>query len=1199
MFALPKAEEMNPLLGQILNDQDKMKLQHHENNNNWEPIKEKYVSEDAWYLTRRLESILDKVHSKISMEELEARTNTPQYFVPNESWSNLGHLTGSTLRGVARLPRDLLMLENINEKTKPEVKDRCRGYLWKKGENLNRGEKRRYMVLLENGNLYYFKKQVKNVMATEKELSGLASGKIECHKVMSFQPSAYTKREFGIDLVTASRTWVFAAESEMEYSKWLEGLCCYVPFDAVATKYQRMLKLQDGNAIAQSDVRLALATEDTVGEIVQHVFDCYERALDALPLKKHVPEDYFLKVSGFRDYFINRDTPFCHYQHVRNCLLTKHTIRLTMVHKSEIAMRAQRSLSMQGSQYRYLNATNCKTEIRKTGISSSAVEWDIDEDTSTVYEENNDKAKQMLDRLQENSIGYTSDYKRPLRFCLIRLLNVPNYTLKCEKDNHNVVFVKKGLPSTKIKVRIDLNVCGYHTPLHTIETDIVHLHVVDNYKYAADLESLWIDMPIFYALLPHSAMLVFTIYAEDETCKEYTKIASTGMYLFNLQKELVQGVKYLSLLNNLYDAENGPFPQAVSPTAPLLHVQFEDFPKKILFQWKHRIYINPLLKQENVFKKCDWLSKLGSNQYLSRWKRRYFVLLHDKVCIRYYTSDNAQDQAPTGEINLEYAVVSDADEFNRLFTTSAINPGTRKERQTWCFKICCPSNGREYVLSAETKQQRQEWLDAILDVIDGHTNDAAGFEQDPSLQDFADKFEDKLLLSTARQNELKTVMSAARSHSSSEQSSVLDSLWEQLMYIMENDPLYEFSQVDRRRVWDFRRDFMEYPFALPCVLKCVNWMNPDDAKEAIALMKVWTPAKHRASYMVLLNKEYAHEEVRNFAVKQLRVLQPTDLKVYLPQLVQALKFEPYHASNLAALLIEYAIEAPCQFGFEFFWYLKVESHDEQYRERYAVILNSYLEVCGRKQSEILKLQDRLFSADGIFARICSMVKGRKKDGMEVMRKVMQDELGILNELLPNCFQLPLDSRIEVNKIVISKCRVMDSAKLPLWLEFENAEPGGDPVIIIFKSGDDVRQDCVTLQLIRLMDEIWRESGLDLSMEPYRCVATSPMTGLLQVVTSSVTTAMIHKRYGGVFGAYNETCFLDWIKDNNPEPKKLRNAINLFARSCAGYCVATHVLGIGDRHNDNIMVSCIVYYKLVNDYRCQLLGDIFILILDTF
>tara|TARA_B100000795_G_scaffold268672_1_gene256145 strand:+ start:7332 stop:8351 length:1020 start_codon:yes stop_codon:yes gene_type:complete len=201
-------------------------------------------------------------------------------------------------------------------------------------------------------------------------------------------------------------------------------------------------------------------------------------------------------------------------------------------------------------------------------------------------------------------------------------------------------------------------------------------------------------------------------------------------------------------------------------------------------------------------------------------------------------------------------------------------------------------------------------------------------------------------------------------------------------------------------------------------------------------------------------------------------------------------------------------------------------------------------------------------------------------------------LNKLQDRLPDEFSLPIDPRMMCCGVKVDKCRVMSSAKLPLWLVFENSDPLGDDVMVMFKAGDDLRQDTMVLQLIRNMDALWRQGGLDLCMSPYRCVATWHDGGMLEIVKNSATTAAIQSQYGGKYGgAFNEKVFDMWLKDNNSGIKKktkgskkktkkknveidhkLEAARLRFVRSCAGYCVATHVMGIGDRHNDNIMIK---------------------------
>uniref|UniRef100_A0A3P8XZM4 Phosphatidylinositol 4,5-bisphosphate 3-kinase catalytic subunit gamma isoform n=2 Tax=Esox lucius TaxID=8010 RepID=A0A3P8XZM4_ESOLU len=379
--------------------------------------------------------------------------------------------------------------------------------------------------------------------------------------------------------------------------------------------------------------------------------------------------------------------------------------------------------------------------------------------------------------------------------------------------------------------------------------------------------------------------------------------------------------------------------------------------------------------------------------------------------------------------------------------------------------------------------------------------------------------------------------------------------------------------TDKASMRRFREESVRYASNLPQFLRRVNWLSPGSVQEVHWLLSQWEPQELDVSVALeLLSVDFADEIVRKLAVQRLESLSNDEVLKYLLQLVQTLKVEPYHDSFLARFLIQRALRSK-RIGHFFFWYLRSEVVGSPFfRQRMAVVLEAYLLGCGQAMLNGFKRQMQAVDA---LREVASVVKRLYPDKMDLPSTAalkLQDLLRTCN--LPSDFQVPFDPRIRAGKILV-RCKIMASKKKPLWLEFscmDSPGPSYPPVGIIFKQGDDLRQDMLVLQTLVVMDSIWQEKSLGLNLVPYGCISTGHNIGMIEIVRDAVTIAAVQRIQGGTNGAFKNDALFNWLKEKCPIQEIPYQAMETFVTSCAGYCVATYVLGIGDRHNDNIMIT---------------------------
>ncbi|RXN00530.1 Phosphatidylinositol 4,5-bisphosphate 3-kinase catalytic subunit beta isoform [Acipenser ruthenus] len=344
----------------------------------------------------------------------------------------------------------------------------------------------------------------------------------------------------------------------------------------------------------------------------------------------------------------------------------------------------------------------------------------------------------------------------------------------------------------------------------------------------------------------------------------------------------------------------------------------------------------------------------------------------------------------------------------------------------------------------------------------------------------------------------------------------------ELKEIMERDPLYQLCENEKDLIWTLRYDCREnFPQSLPKLLLSVKWNKHEDMAQLQALLQIWPKLSPRDA-LELLDFNYPDQYVREYAVHCLRDMRQSEI-------------------HMPAVSVQFALilEAYCRGSIP------------------------HIEVLKRQVEALTKLK-----AVNELIKL-GTIKSTKSKAKEAMMTCLKQSA--YTETLSN-LQSPLNPSVILSGLNVEKCRFMDSKMKPLWIVYENKLLGGESLGIIIKNGDDLRQDMLTLQILRLMDMLWKEANLDLRIVPYGCLATGDKSGLIEVVSASETIANIQLTNSNVAAtaAFNKDALLNWLKEKN-SGDALERAIEEFTLSCAGYCVATYVLGIGDRHSDNIMV----------------------------
>ena len=282
---------------------------------------------------------------------------------------------------------------------------------------------------------------------------------------------------------------------------------------------------------------------------------------------------------------------------------------------------------------------------------------------------------------------------------------------------------------------------------------------------------------------------------------------------------------------------------------------------------------------------------------------------------------------------------------------------------------------------------------------------------------------------------------------------------------------------------------------------------------------------------------------KNIKLYLLNLLDKNLIHIYLPLLINYIENDSYNDYSITNYIIKNCnnISLLIELFFQMFIIIN-NTNNDIYKKSLQLIKDNLIEQDYEKYNSIVNS-----------IKLINLISNINNNNIK------SDIKNINNFIKNNIVYIPLHNEQIIDNIS-EDIIIKNSNTKPLLIKinFKN----GTYKSILFKN-EDLRIDYIISKIILLIKNILNENKIDTNLITYNILPINTTSGLIEIIEDSYTLYDIKK---------NLNLSLQNFILNNNKNQTIEIIKRKFSNSLSIYSVITYILGVGDRHLDNIMVT---------------------------